>query len=194
MWKAIAHLLSSDLLSGTLCNAELLITPLNALGFGGVNDSAIVDYEMVKTALTIRGQKEYSRAYRDLNIEGGGSNILVARVGIQKERGGKRVTEVGCFSSVAQGLEAEVVERTNSTRGMTLPEDIQNDLIEFLVDKPWNKQFAKPKKRQPMPASNTTTATNALAADGARRQHTVTTARQRGSTTTQSTSRSLNGE
>ena len=133
MWKAIAHLLSSDLLSGTLCNAELLITPLNALGFGGVNDSAIVDYEMVKTALTIRGQKEYNRAYRDLNIEGGGSNILVARVGIQKERGGKRVTEVGCFSSVAEGLEVEVVERTNSTRGMTLPEDIQNDLIEFLI-------------------------------------------------------------
>ena len=82
MWKAIAHLLSSDLLSGTLCNAELLITPLNALGFGGVNDSAIVDYEMVKTALTIRGQKEYNRAYRDLNMkkEKGELLFLTARL------------------------------------------------------------------------------------------------------------------
>ena len=64
-------------------------------------------------------------------------------------------------------LAIKEANNTQSIRGIALlPEDIQNDLISFLIDKPWNKQDQKPKKRQPMPASNTTAATSAAAADG----------------------------
>ena len=144
MWMAIAHLLSSDLLSGTLCNVELLVAPLNSLGFGGVNGSAIVDFEMVKAALTKQGEKEYTIPYEHMNIERGGSKFLLARIGIRRGRGKDRVrvSEVGCFSSVEEGMAIKEANNTQSIRGIALlPEDIQNDLISFLIDKPWNKQI-----------------------------------------------------
>jgi len=173
--KAVAHILLLEQLNGRLVDVNLLVAPLNSLGSGGINDNAMVDADMIKTAFTQRpAVGEYELPYSHINIGEGGERVLVARIGVRRDSTNKnapRVTEFGCFNSLEEGLSEDLVAtKSITTEGSTinigsaeypfaipfnaatslLPTAVQDSLVTFLKDKPFNRSAnsTQPKKKQ----------------------------------------------
>ena len=79
-----------------------------------MDGSTTVDHDLLTTAFVRSGEKKYPLKYADLQIEEGGDLVIACYVGVQRTRGAKRTTELGCFTSLRKRLKVSVVLSTQT--------------------------------------------------------------------------------